>query len=128
MSDYSIITKYSYDLSTPTLLVIFILFVLLIVSMWMIFEKAGEAGWKSLIPFYSSYKLFQIATDHGWMFLLVYVPIIGWIFQVYMVYKLAGAFGKGIGFTVGMVFLPIVFYPILAFGSSEYCQFDDYDY
>jgi hypothetical protein len=29
-------------------------------------------------------------------------------------------FGKDSGFTVGLVLLPFVFIPILAFGSSEY--------
>jgi hypothetical protein len=30
------------------------------------------------------------------------------------------AFGKGVGFAIGMIFLPFIFWPILAFGSSQY--------
>jgi hypothetical protein len=37
-----------------------------------------------------------------------------------MVNELSKSFGKGAGFTVGMLFLPIIFYPILAFGSAQY--------
>jgi hypothetical protein len=33
---------------------------------------------------------------------------------------LAGRFGKGVGFVVGMIFLPFIFYPILGFGPAEY--------
>lgn len=32
-----------------------------IAAMWMIFEKAGEKGWKSLIPIYNNYMLYKIA-------------------------------------------------------------------
>jgi len=34
--------------------------------------------------------------------------------------KMAKAFGKGTGFVLGMLFLPLIFYPILAFYKSEY--------
>ena len=33
---------------------------------------------------------------------------------------LARAFGHGRGFTAGLIFLPFIFYPILAFGDSQY--------
>ena len=33
---------------------------------------------------------------------------------------LARAFGHGRGFTAGLIFLPLIFYPILAFGDSQY--------
>ena len=35
----------------------FVLYVLLIIGMWKVFEKAGVAGWKSLIPFYNIFVL-----------------------------------------------------------------------
>lgn len=34
--------------------------VLLIIAHWKMFTKAGEAGWKSIIPIYSSYVLFKL--------------------------------------------------------------------
>ncbi len=48
--------------------------VLVIVAMWKMFEKAGEPGWASLIPFYNSYVLFKISWGNGWFFLLSIVP------------------------------------------------------
>ena len=33
---------------------------------------------------------------------------------------LARSFGKGTGFAVGLILAPIIFYPMLAFGKSEY--------
>lgn len=51
----SILSSFSTN-SIPTL----IFYVLLIVGQWKIFTKAGEAGWKSLIPIYNMYVLFKL--------------------------------------------------------------------
>lgn len=32
-----------------------------IVAYWFLFEKAGEDGWKALVPFYNSYVLCKIS-------------------------------------------------------------------
>lgn len=48
--------------------------VLVIVAMWKMFEKAGEPGWASLIPFYNAYVLFKISWGNGWYFLLSVIP------------------------------------------------------
>jgi hypothetical protein len=37
-----------------------------------------------------------------------------------MLFQLAKVFGKGTGFGFGLLLLPFIFYPILAFGKSEY--------
>ncbi len=38
-----------------------------------------------------------------------------------MVYAgVATNFGKGAGFTLGLIFLPYIFYPILGFGGAVY--------
>lgn len=34
--------------------------VLPIIGMWLVFEKAGERGWKAIVPFYNMYILFKI--------------------------------------------------------------------
>ena len=87
---------------------------------WFIFAKAGEAGWKSLIPFYNSYISYKIAWGNGWYFLLTLIPVIGFIFPIICAFKLARAFGHGFAWGLGINFLPIIFYPMLAFGKSQY--------
>lgn len=95
--------------------------VLMIVGIWKMFEKAGEAGWKSLIPFYNSYILYKMATGNGWLFLIAFIPVVGaLIATILLSIKLAKAFGKGTGFAVGLFFLTPIFYLILGFGSAEY--------
>lgn len=102
------------------LVVVFGLLALVIAAQWRIFTKAGYAGWKCLIPFYSAYCLCEMAIGTGWLFLLTFVPIANVILTFLLNIKLAKAFGKGVGFGIGIIFLPIIFYPMLAFGNSDY--------
>ena len=94
--------------------------VLGIVAMWKIFEKAGEPGWAAIIPFYNLYVLFKITWGGGWKFLLLLIPIANIVILIITMVKLAKAFGKSGGFAVGLIFLSIIFYCILAFDQSTY--------
>lgn len=94
--------------------------VLGIVAMWKIFEKAGEPGWAAIIPFYNLYVLFKITWGSGWKFLLLLIPIANIVFLIITMVKLAKAFGKSGGFAVGLIFLSVIFYCILAFDQSQY--------
>lgn len=94
--------------------------ILLIVAYWRLNEKAGEAGWKSLIPFYNVYIQFKFAWGNGWSFLLLLIPFANIVFLIMFWVKLAHAFGKGGGFAAGLFFLPNIFTMILAFGSAQY--------
>ena len=98
-----------------------------IIANWKIFTKAGEAGWKSLIPIYSSVILYRIAGISPWLillYLLVWLPVIGPLISlgltIYLMINLANAFGKSTGFAVGLILLNTIFIMILAFGNSEY--------
>lgn len=98
-----------------------------IIANWKIFTKAGEAGWKSLIPIYNSVILYRIAGISPWLillYLLVWVPVIGPLISlgltIYLMINLANAFGKSTGFAVGLILLNTIFIMILAFGNSEY--------
>lgn len=101
--------------------------VLNIIAMWKIFTKAGQAGWKSLIPIYNTVILFKVAgISPLWVlsYLVAWVPILGPLFilgvTIYAMINLSRAFGKEDAFAVGLVLLNTVFIMILAFGKSEY--------
>ena len=94
--------------------------VFLLASLWVVFTKAGVAGWKCLIPVYNSYLLYKIAWGNGWLFLLSLIPFVNFVVAIICMHKLSKAFGHGVGFTLGLLCLPYVFYPILAFGKSQY--------
>lgn len=120
--------------------------ILQIVANWRIFTKAGQAGWKSIIPVYSDYISYKIAwqTSYFWLtFILGIVAscigsanpdgesmmltmivaliriVIGVISILYSV-KLARAFGRGTGFAIGLIFLQPIFLLILGLGDDRY--------
>ena len=53
-----------------------IICVLLIIAGWRIFEKAGEKGWKILIPIYDIYILFKICNLKNWFWVMFCITII----------------------------------------------------
>jgi len=118
---------YTYGFETGIVLLPFLLLslafaVFMVVAQWRIFAKAGEPGWACLVPFYGSYVLAKITFGNGWLFLLMAIPFVNFIFAIIQTSRLSTAFGKGLGFTFGLLFLAFIFYPILAFGDSEYSQ------
>lgn len=106
--------------SLTVLLLVLALGLLVIVSFWMVFAKAGEAGWKSLIPIYNMYVLLLISGKPGWWLLLLFIPVVGSIFHLLAMLSLAERFGKGALYGVGLFFLPMIFFPLLAFGEARY--------
>jgi hypothetical protein len=94
--------------------------VLLCAARWTIFKKAGQPGWKSLIPVYSTIVLLKIiGKPWVWLFLLL-LPFINIIYTIWITNLLSKSFGKEAGFTIGLILLSPIFYPILAFGNSKY--------
>lgn len=123
--------------------------VLQIIARWRIFTKAGEAGWKSLIPFYNLYTQYKLTwkTSIFWAWLVlsivsgilspmtkaessgisivasilaIIVGIAIIVLNVKTYYMLAKSFGYGVGFTVGLFFLEPIFLLILGFDNSQY--------
>ena len=85
-----------------------------------IFQKAGKPGWHAIIPFLSTYDMFDFAWGNGVLFLLTFIPFVNIVVLIMLYVKLAKAFGKDTGFAVGLIFLPLIFLLILAFGDAQY--------
>ena len=119
--------------------------ILQIIANWNIFTKAGEAGWKSLIPIYGDYVSYKIAwqTSYFWLsFILgivasyvssanlnesIFLTVIATLLRIVIAVinimyciKLSRAFGHGIGFAIGLILLQPIFLLILGFGSDQY--------
>ena len=103
----------------PTILSL-ALCVFVLVCMWIVFRKAGKPGWAAIVPFYNLYVLFDITWGSGMRFLLLLIPIYNIILSIQTQVRLAKAFGKSGGFAAGLVFLPYIFIPLLAFGKETY--------
>jgi hypothetical protein len=94
--------------------------VLVIASLWQIFVKMGEDGWKAIIPIYNYVVLLQLVGRPVWWVLLFFVPFANLV-VLFLVWKdVAEGFGKGTGFAVGMLLLGFIFLPMLAFGDAQW--------
>lgn len=99
---------------------VLVFLLVIIASIWKVFEKAGEAGWKSLIPLYNFYVMLQIAGCPAWWFFMFFIPVVNIYFMVVMYIRLAEKFGKSPLFGFALCFLGFIFFPILGFGSAMY--------
>lgn len=147
---------------------VLVFYIFLIIAWWKIFTKAGEKGWKSIIPIYNVYIFFKICGIKNWFWVMLGLTMLASIlmaidtpaelknvdmwtvkdfdfysnidFSKHIMYaistlvlcgvsiatvivtsiKLAKAFGKGVGFTLGLIFIPEIFYLILGFGKAKY--------
>jgi len=91
-----------------------------IAALWQIFEKAGQPGWAAIIPIYNAYVLLKIVGRPVWWLLLFFIPLVNVIFEIIVANDLSKSFGRGVGFTVGLVLLGPIFIPVLGFGSARY--------
>jgi len=91
-----------------------------IIIMWKVYAKAGQPGWGCIIPFYNIYLMMKIAGRPGWWLLLFFIPIVNLVISIIVMIDIAKRFGKGTGFGIGLVFLNLIFFAILAFGDAEY--------
>ena len=94
--------------------------VAVIAGWWKIFTKAGEAGWKSIIPIYNFIVILKIVGRDWWWVILMLIPIVNFIILIIVSLDLAKSFGRGTGFGIGLAFLSFIFAPILGFGSETY--------
>jgi hypothetical protein len=87
---------------------------------WRLFEKAGRQGWEGIVPVYNLYVMVQIVGKPWWWMLLMLIPFVNYVFGIWTLNMLSKSFGKEEGFTVGLVLLGFIFFPILALGDARY--------
>ena len=113
MDDYTThLQEYSYLYGIFALLAV--------IGLWFIFRKAGEPGWAAIIPFYNFIVLLKIVGKPWWWLLLLILPVVNFIFFIWVQNLLAKSFGKSELFTIGLVLLTPIFYLILGFGNAQY--------
>ena len=106
--------------ATGIMLVWLAVIVLIVAALWKIFVKAGEPGWAAIVPIYNVLVMLKIAGKPMWWVVLMFIPFVNFIVAIIMMISFAQAFNKGTGFALGLVFLPFIFYPLLAWGDAGY--------
>lgn len=91
---------------------------IMVVSQWKVFSKAGQPGWASLVPIYNIYIIVvEIAKkDMMWFLLSLFIPFA----IIVPLMDMAEKFGKSRAYGLGLAFLWPIFWPMLAFGSATY--------
>jgi len=97
---------------------IFAMVGVVIASQWVLYEKAGKPGWAVLLPFYNILVMLEIIGKPWWWLLLMIIPYIGGIWAIWSFNLFIKSFGKTEGYTIGCLFLPFIFLPMLAFGND----------
>lgn len=102
---------------------IILLFILITAeSHWKIFKKAGKQGWASIVPVYNVIVLLDIVKKPIWWLFMLFIPFVNIIFGIMIINALSTRFYKDEGFTLGLIFLPFVFYPLLGMSKAEYIE------
>ena len=117
-----VIEKYSWEvvlIAAGLAFLCFLLGLFTLAGFWGMFSKAGEKGWKILIPFYNMYLITRLAEQKGAMFLLFFVPVANLVFWVICMVKITKRFGKPTPFAIGLILFPPVFSLLLGFGKAE---------
>lgn len=87
------------------------------VGLYKVFEKMGEPGWKSLVPFMNIYTW---SAHMGLKWWFMFIPFLNFYLTVMLALNTAKAFGKSGGFGFGIVFLSPVFLPMLGFSDAKF--------
>ena len=126
------ILSYAQDAGTEGSGMSTVFYVLTVIGLWKMFEKAGEPGWIGIIPFYNMYKLCEKVMNDPWYWLrllVAVIPVVGWIGYIYFEYQIgkatARAYGQPDGWAWGYTFLGPIFYCITGF-SSQYDYYGPY--
>jgi hypothetical protein len=90
--------------------------VIVVVSMWKLFDKAGRPGWAAIVPFYNIIVMLDIPGRPAWWLILCFIPFVIIVPMVDFV----KAYGKDAIWGVGIYFLGFIFLPLMAFGDAQY--------
>ena len=96
------------------------IWVVAIAGMWKTFEKAGKPGWAAIIPIYNLIILLEIVGKPMIWILWLIIPCVNFVFAIWLLNLVSKSFGKSEGFTVGLILLSFIFWPILGFGDARY--------
>ena len=108
-----------------------VVLILSIVFLWKVFEKAGDKGWKAIIPFYNLYNLFKITwkTKYFWLLFVFLIILISSAFYGTLLIeananaKILGTIveliciGSAVGFII--IYINLLSYICYAFNKSK---------
>ena len=92
-----------------------------------LFKKASKKESTAFYPLVNLFTLLDITETSTFLGILFFVPIVNVVVLSILFYRLGSAFNTSMFYKIGLVVLPIIFYPILAFGDKAY-KLNDEEY
>ncbi len=106
-----------------------------VIGLWKMFEKAGQPGWKAIVPYYNTWTLVEIVGLNWYWFLVAMVSTIisilglealsfigtvaNVVANVNIYYNLSKKFNKDTSWVVLSVFFGFVTIPMLGYSKTE---------
>jgi hypothetical protein len=99
---------------------ILIIWLITVIGMWKMFEKAGKPGWAAIIPIYNIIVMLEITGHPIWWLIMLFIPFVNIIFSIMLLHALSKSYGQDVGTTLLFLFLPFIGFPMVGFGSARY--------
>lgn len=99
-----------------------LIILVMLVSGWKIFTKAGKPGWAIIIPIYNIIVLLEIVKKPIWWLILFLIPLVNVVIMIVVAYLMVKHFGQPGWHVVLYILLPIFYLPYLAFSSAQYTE------
>ncbi|MES2630499.1 MAG: DUF5684 domain-containing protein [Patescibacteria group bacterium] len=99
------------------------IYIVFAICLMKIFKKAGVKPWIAWVPFYNSWKLYEIGGQQGFWAVLAIIPIVNLVSAVYLyiaMYHIGKKLGKEDIFVLWAIFLPVVWFIWLAVDTSTW--------
>ena len=90
------------------------------IGLYGMFQKAGIAPWKALVPYYNTWEMVQIMQLKKYWFWLQFIPIVGQFITIWIYIKFVEHFGRfSVAHHAAAVFLPFIYFPYLGYSKNE---------
>lgn len=96
-------------------IIISVISLLTIIEQWILFNKLGEKGWKSIIPIYNGWVYLKLGDLPGWLILLPIANAIGLIVASFNIPK---KLNKSAALGLLYLFIPNIYYLVLIIGRT----------
>ena len=90
-----------------------------------LFKKAQKNEKSAMYPIANLFTVLEITEMSTFYGILFFVPVVNCVILSIMFYKLGNVFSTSMAFKIGLVLLPIVFFPLLASSDKQYKLADE---
>lgn len=94
-------------------------FISSLVGLWLVFTKAGEQGWKAIVPLYNYWVSLKIIGKPKWWIIWAIVPIVNLVIPLIILVEFCKSFGKeGLGAQTLAMLFPWAYLPYLGLNKK----------